>query len=122
MDLVRATFSAGSNEQFEAAITELDTLAPAFPGLEPHALLAKVELPGYAGQLDAAHAEAERLLNSARETGNRWAVGKALTFLEQPAGGQLRSAVATLRTLGWLNGCRTGALPAEEPGAQRRSS
>ena len=81
-DLVRATYYAGSAEEFEAAITELDELWPAFSGLAPHALMAKVELLAHAGQPEAARAEAERLLDVARETGNTWAEEKAQPYLQ----------------------------------------
>jgi tetratricopeptide (TPR) repeat protein len=76
-DLVRAEFYAGTTERFEAALTELDELTPAFPGLEPHARLTKVELLRHAGAHEEARQEAGRLLESARDTQNEWAAEKA---------------------------------------------
>jgi hypothetical protein len=80
-DLARATYYAGSNDEFEAAISELDQLTPLFPGLQVTALLAKIELLMYAGAADAARGEIDQLLLIAQETNHTWAASKAEQLL-----------------------------------------
>jgi hypothetical protein len=59
---------------------EPDEVGLTIPGLR----LAKLELLIAADQPKAARAEAERLLDIARETGNSWAEAKALPYPEPP--------------------------------------